>query len=257
MPPAPPPSPSERVPSWTPPTSSPFSWRLLAPSEQAAIDALHRRALGGAGPDVVKPEKPDFFARILGGGGWVIGVFDADRLVAYGIVQHALPESDDPRALIGVSPDVLRVKLAGASVDPDLRGQGLQRALIAARVQLARSAFPGHPMVLYSTSAPANFPSWSNLMAEGFMVRAVKLYYGGHPRYVMVHEDGEWQRGAEMTLDPADLDLQRRLLSEGWRGIGASKTDEGPRITYAAITCSAPAAQPSSPAASIPPASQS
>lgn len=198
------------------------------------MDGLHRRALGAAGPDVVKPESPDFFARILDGGGWVIGVFDADRLVAYGIVQHALPESDDPRALLGIPPDVPRVKLAGASVDPGMRGLGLQRALIAARVALARSAFKERPALLYSTSAPANFASWANLMAEHFMIRAIKLYYGGHPRYVMVREDGEWQRGAEMTLDPGDLDAQRRLIGEGWLGVRAVKTAEGPRVVFAA-----------------------
>lgn len=219
---------------WAPPASGPWSWRLIAPGEGARVDALHRRALGAAGPDVVKPEGPDFFPRILEGGGWIIGVFEAERLVAYGIVQHELPPSDDPRPLLGVPPEVMRVKLAGASVDPAMRGKGLQRALIAARVRLAQAAFEGRPILLYSTSAPANFASWANLMAEHFTARAVKLYYGGYPRYVMVRENGEWQRGAEMILDPGDLDLQRALLAEGWRGVGAIASAEGPRIVFAA-----------------------
>ncbi len=208
-------------------------------SQREAIDALHRRAVGALPPAVVKPEHPDFFARILEGGGRAIGVFDGDILAAYGIIQHVLPEGDDPRPELGIAPDVMRVKLAGASVAPDLRGQGLQQALIAARVRLAHIAFPDRPLMLYSTSAPTNFPSWANLMAEHFAIRAIKLYYGGHPRYVMVRDHGEWQRGAEMTLDPGDLDRQRQLLAQGWRGVDVSKAGERRSVIYAA-----PARQP-------------
>lgn len=223
---APPSSPSSS-PSWAPPSLDSFSWRLLSPQDREQVDALHRRAIGALGPDVVKPEGPGFFARILEGGGRIIGVFDAGRLVAYGVLQHLLPDTDDPRPLLGLPPDMLRVKLAGASVVPEMRGRGLQRALVAARVALAQSDFPGRPMVLYSTSAPANFASWANLMAEGFAIRAVKLYYGGHPRYVMVHDDGQWQRGTEMSVEPGDLDRQRALLAQGWRGVGQVKDAAG------------------------------
>ena len=216
-----------------------LSWRPLGASDLPAIEALHRRAIGAAGPDVVKPEGPDFFPGILAGRGRAIGAFEGEDLLAYGILQHVLPETDDPRATLGVPETVLRVKLAGASVAPEARGRGLQRALIARRVALARTAFAGTPILLYATSAPANFASWSNLMAEGFTVRAVKLYYGGYPRYVMVHQDLQMEAGAEEWLDPADIEGQRRLLAQGWRGSKMIRDPGGVRIAYTAAPAAA------------------
>lgn len=217
-----------------------LSWRPLGPPDLPVIEALHRRAIGAAGPDVVKPEGPDFFPSILGGRGRAIGAFEDGQLIAYGILQHVLPQSDDPRPLLGLPDTMLRVKLAGASVAPEARGRGLQRALIAERVNLAQAAFKDTPMLLYATAAPANVASWSNLLAAQFTVRAVKLYYGGYPRYVMVHERVGHERvgtdrdGDEVCLDPADLETQRQLLAQGWRGTKMVRDHGGVRIAYAA-----------------------
>ncbi|MFG1358460.1 hypothetical protein [Xanthobacter pseudotagetidis] len=196
---------------------------------------------------MVKPEGPDFFPGILGGRGRAVGAFEDGRLLAYGILQHVLPDSDDPRALLNLPDSMLRVKLAGASVDPDARGRGLQRELIARRVELAGAAFAGTPILLYATAAPANVASWSNLMSAHFTVRAVKLYYGGYPRYVMVHEDVGMESGAEVILDPADLEGQRQLLAQGWRGSKMVLDHGGVRIAYTAPP-------PAPPFGSFPPA---
>ncbi|MBB6309580.1 hypothetical protein [Xanthobacter tagetidis] len=212
-----------------------LTWRPLGPPDLPAIEALHRRAIGAAGPDVVKPEGPDFFPGILGGRGKAVGAFEGDHLIAYGILQHVLPDADDPRPLLGLPDSVLRVKLAGASVEPEARGRGLQRALIEERVALARATFKDTPILIYATSAPANVASWSNLMAANFTVRAVKLYYGGYPRYVMVHESVTQDLdGSEVILDPADLDGQRHFLAQGWRGSKMVRDQGGVRIAYTA-----------------------
>jgi hypothetical protein len=90
-------------------------------------------------------------------------------------------------------------------------------------------------MLLYATAAPANVASWSNLMAAQFTVRAVKLYYGGYPRYVMVHERVGTDRDVdEVCLDPADLETQRQFLAQGWRGTKMVRDHGGVRIAYAA-----------------------
>ncbi|MDG7115669.1 hypothetical protein OVO14_11250, partial [Streptococcus pneumoniae] len=76
--------------------------------------------------------------------------------------------------------DVPVGRLAGARVAPAYRGRRLQRALIAARVAMAP---PG--MVLFSTAAPVNTPSWSSLVGEGFPVRDIVARYGGFARYFL------------------------------------------------------------------------
>ncbi|WP_029004088.1 hypothetical protein [Azorhizobium doebereinerae] len=215
-----------------------LSWRALGPPDLDAVYALHRQAIGEAiRPEVVKPETRDFFAGILGGRGRMVGVFadgdGADRagaepeLVAYGVLQRVLPAYDDPRPHIGAPADAPVAKLAGASVAPAHRGQKLQRALIAARVRLAQ---PGD--ILFATSAPGNPASWINLLSEGFAIRALVPYYGGHLRYLMVRDGTDITPRDTRLMSPADAEGQVALLKAGWRGVAARQGAEGAAIVY-------------------------
>lgn len=205
-----------------------LTWRTLEPADLNAIYALHRQAIGEAvRPEVVKPETKDFFAGILAGRGQMKGVFHDGALVAYGVLQTELPAYDDPRPYIGAAPDAPVAKLAGASVAPSFRGRGLQRALIAARVGLL---YQTH--ILFATSAPANQPSWMNLLAEGFSIRALVPYYGGHLRYVMVRDGTQVEPRREEQLAAGDVERQIACLTAGWRGVAARPTSDGMRIRY-------------------------
>ncbi len=205
-----------------------MSWRTLAPADLDAIYALHRLAIGEAvRPEVVKPETKDFFAGILAGRGRVEGVFADGALVAYGVLQTVLPTYDDPRPFIGAAPDAPVAKLAGASVATAFRGRGLQRALIAARVGLVYQTD-----ILFATSAPANQPSWMNLLSEGFSIRALVPYYGGHLRYLMVRDGTELAPRDEKRIAPGDTEQQIACLATGWRGVAARPTSDGIRILY-------------------------
>lgn len=190
--------------------------------------------MAGLAPDVVKPETADFLAEMLGPRGRTIGVFAGDTLGAYGILQHDVPPADDPRAGLGIACDRPLLKLAGASVAPALRGRGLQRALIAARVALAE-ADAAVPPLLFATSAPANVPSWTNLLAEGFGVRALKPYYGGYPRYVMVRPVAPDAGEAESVME-GDPARQADLLNAGWHGIAQRTGPHGPILVFARRT---------------------
>ncbi len=203
-------------------------WRALEAGDLDAIYALHRAAIGEAvRPEIVKPESRDFFAGILAGRGRMIGVFLDDVLIAYGVLQHALPDYDDPRPHLGLAADAPIAKLAGASVAQLYRGRSLQRALIAARVAMAPESH-----ILFATSAPANTPSWTNLLAEGFAVRALRPYYGGHLRYVMVRDGTRVVPRAERLVVPADAGTQSALLAAGWRGVEARSVKGEPHILY-------------------------
>ncbi|WP_341991527.1 hypothetical protein [Azorhizobium sp. AG788] len=176
---------------------------------------------------MVKPETKDFFAGILAGRGRVEGVFADGALVAYGVLQTVLPTYDDPRPFIGAAPDAPVAKLAGASVATAFRGRGLQRALIAARVGLVYQTD-----ILFATSAPANQPSWMNLLSEGFSIRALVPYYGGHLRYLMVRDGTELAPRDEKRIAPGDTEQQIACLATGWRGVAARPTSDGIRILY-------------------------
>lgn len=203
-------------------------WRELGLDHVDAIYDLHRACIGeSVRPEIVKPESRDFFVGILSGRGRIISVWDGPALIAYGVLQRQLPAYDDPRPHIGAAADAPVAKLAGASVEISRRGAGLQRALIAARVAMAD---PGQ--ILFATSAPANTPSWSNLLAEGFQIRALLPYYGGHLRYVMVRDGTRLAPKAERLMAPSDHEGQIALLRAGWRGVETGDTGTGPHILY-------------------------
>ena len=193
-------------------------WRLLGPSDLDRMQALHLRSLQGQGPDIVKPESRDFLARLLQGHAQVVAAFDGNTLVAYGVLQHDLQGDEPVPAALTPPPPLPLLKLAGAAVDPAWRGLGLQRRLIAARQALA----PVRAWLL-ATAAPGNLPSWNNLLAQGFQVRALVQRYGGHARYLLLHTPHSAIARAPAAADGRvvianDLAQQQQWLAEGLVG---------------------------------------
>lgn len=188
-------------------------WRSLGPADVAAVDALHRRALGGlADPDWVRPEKTAFFAAVLGSDGFGVGVEAEDRLVAYGLVQTRLEAED--AASLPWRDGRPAAKLCGAAVDPEWRGRGLQAALAAER--LAEGRRLGFAR-FFATAAPGNIPSWASLLRAGMQVAALGPRYGGLLRYTLV-EDGRAPGSPGVEIPLADEAAQSARLALGWRG---------------------------------------
>lgn len=201
----------------------------LSVSDLDAIYALHLQATGAVGrSDLIKPESRDFFKRILGGDGRIVGVMRDDELVAYGVLQLELPPSEDARPILGLAPADRLAKLAGASVLPDIWGGGIHDVLIGERVEQARRLGVAH---LYSTSAPGNTRSWENLLGAGFAVRALIEKYGGHARYIL-HRDlaaAEPAMGHGIWCPAGDIERQRELLAAARIGTHWRKLADGSR----------------------------
>ncbi|MFN3547275.1 MAG: GNAT family N-acetyltransferase [Mesorhizobium sp.] len=203
----------------------------LSLSDLDAVVALHRRSIEAVGRnDLIKPETPEFFARILGGGGRITGVWLDDAFVGYGVLQFTLPRSEDARPQLGLSSEVSLAKLAGACVLPDAWGGGLHDALIRSRIDQARQAGFEH---LYATAAPGNARSWQNLFEAGFMVRGLVAKYGGHMRYLLHRDDGQGAAppaaGDDVWCAAEDTEGQLALLAEGRWGMAWRRRDDGGR----------------------------
>ena len=191
-------------------------WFPLQPADLDAMHALHRRSIADLPAQAVKPESREFLDSLLRGRGRVLGVWDGGVLVAYGVLQHDLLPDDNPRALLGLTPTQPLVKLAGAAVDARWRGQGLQRALIARRLDWCGT------QAVFATAGPSNPASWRSLLACGLLVHALERRYGGLVRYLLARVPGqrfEWDATRVRTLDGDALDEQQRLLHQGWRGV--------------------------------------
>lgn len=197
--------------------------RQLTIDDLDQVDALNRLAVGPViDPNVVKPESHAYFETIFAGRGFFVGVFDGPDLVAYAILQHDHAAADDPRATLGLRPGAPVGRLAGARVAPAYRGQGLQRALIAARVVAAPP-----DMLLFSTAAPVNTPSWTNLLAEGFPIRDIQFFFGGFARYLMVRDGSSYDPARTLLVDPLDTPRQKELFAQGWRGYARGRLETG------------------------------
>jgi ribosomal protein S18 acetylase RimI-like enzyme len=158
----------------------------LGPADLDQILSLHNRLHAlQTRPGLFALETQAFFVSCLSREGEIYGVKDDGRLVAYGVL--GLPHPLSPYnfgAWVGLHPSrhgqVAHVD--GAGVDPDYQGQGLQRKLIARRLEA--SAARGRKLV-YSTAAPDNHASLRNLLKQGFRIIQRQRLFGGHDRYIL------------------------------------------------------------------------
>ena len=202
---------------------SALQWRLLQPGDLVAMYELHLLSIAGMATPAVKPESREFLHGLLHGRGRVIGAWHGAVLVAYGVLQHDLLPHDDPRSMLGLNTVHTLYKFAGAAVRPQWRGLGLQRSLIRRRMALAAElvGMAADGVALFSTAAPCNLPSWHNLLACGFCVRALQYRYGDHARYLLVYlpnEAGGARAPGGCDLNIEELPRQQALLEQGWRG---------------------------------------
>ena len=202
-------------------------WRELGREDLAKIHSLHvtaAKALGRA--ELVRADSEEFFAAILAGNGRICGVADGHGLAGYGLLQWGHAPVAEIRAALGLPDTEPFALLGGASVRPDLWGDGLHEGLIERRVILAREMGLSR---LGTTSAPGNTRSWTNLMNQGFAIRALIEVYGGHLRYVLYRETDK-----AATLDAGslwcplgDLASQRHFVRGGLSGSAWRRTAEG------------------------------
>jgi hypothetical protein len=202
---------------------------ILDKSHLDAIFALHQDSIGvEACPDHVKPEERSFFESILDGRGLIIGIFD-DQLIAYGVLQTIHAAEENTHKVLSLAPEVKIARLAGAAVADAWRGQDLHSTLIHARVQAAEEN-----TLLFSTAAPANYASWSNLLSQCFPIHAIVSKFGGFTRYLMVHDQQAFNTASTFAVDPLDVPRQKALLHNGYRGYSVVTLASGERaILYA------------------------
>lgn len=218
-------------------TELPPHW-AIRPLEEADLPALHRLlldvtdALADPASLGLSGGAERFFASHCGQRGQSLGIFDADRLVAYGALT--LPEADDSDNYandLGWEP--ARAARAGllsaAMVHPGWRGYGLHCALIRAR--LARAAAMGREELL-ARAAPANDRSRRNLLHQGFAIVWLGVQAPGALRHILWRPTSRsaWTappRDAGLTwVAPLDLPAQTSLLTAGQWGVRTREADD-------------------------------
>lgn len=221
-----------------------YNARLLGAGDQDRVLALREAVLGDLGHDdlyVREDHERDFVAAHLGAQGRTIGLYDGTVLVAYAML--GLPRADDPDNfghLLGLErADRARIgHLASCMVQPGYRGRGLQRALLNARLLLARAHGCTRCAGIVSLH---NHASRHNLMREGLQVLWVGNWHGLR-RQLLVREATRprppaaqgvrWVRADDYGGQLAAIAAGARGLSERRDGIDPTSP---PWIGYAPL----------------------
>lgn len=208
--------------------------RLLTPVDAGAIMALRAEVLARLpNPDLYVRESDEegfvhqHLAGAGSGSGETIGVFHAERLVAYAML--GLPAVDDADNLAryflpAVADPARAAHLASCMVLEPYRGRHLQRMLLVARIALAQAHGRDFCVAMVSLH---NHASRHNMMCEGLRIGWVGEIDGLRRQLLAIHADRSWlfDHQAPCLVGAADWQRQRELTRQGWWGVGV----HGPR----------------------------
>lgn len=121
----------------------------------------------------------------------ILGVYDRDKLVAYGSIGFLGDSPDNLGWDLGWPQEKIHrcAVLDTIVVDSEYRGLGLQRELIRRCAEYASGKKPG--CIVLATVSPDNIYSLRNVQAEGFEILARKEKYGGKERYILGRSPNE------------------------------------------------------------------
>lgn len=152
-------------------------------------------------------EQPDWFAvtsrdenkRFFKEPNVVIGVYDQDKLIAYGSIGFLGDSPDNLGRDLGWTGEKVHrcAVLDTIVVDSRYRGLGLQRELIRRCVEYAAKKKPG--CTVLATVSPDNIYSLRNVQVEGFKILARKEKYGGKERYILGKGVITWDLDEEIS----------------------------------------------------------
>lgn len=211
----------------------PYIGRWLAPDEVGGVIALHHAVRQAVPPELLCRETDAFFHEHCREHGRILGLFVGEELIGYGVLGLPKANEESFADQFGLTAEqrAAVATIDGAGVLPRWRGNGLQRQLVAARIEAAGAA---GRRIAVSTVAPGNLPSLRNLLAEGLNIRALRPAFGGL-RFLMRRDldrspkptrEGRW-------IALADTSEAEAALMAGYQGWSLSEAAEGPRIWYA------------------------
>ncbi len=213
-----------------------FTVRQLSSLDFGQLHRLHVAILAELPDGVLAQRGEEYWGALVPHKGALFGAFDEERLIAYGAMEFA----SDFGVFRAKHVDVIREQeltnvayFAGSCVHPDFRGSELQRRLSRERIDHALKSGYFHSLAAVSTLNPFSLGS---LLAVGMTVKAMVPDEFGYDWFL--HRDMRLTSepvlsGDVLTVDAADTDRQKRLLSLGYWGVHLRGSKMTPAIEYA------------------------
>lgn len=214
-----------------------FDGRVLNEADVPALIELRNTVLSQLrDPDLYVREADEaaFMRALCGPAGQTYGVFDGERVIAYGAIGFpAAAAEDNLGKVMGYAPEVCAqvAHVASCMVLPAYRGHGLQRLLLRARFALALASGRRYAVAMVSLK---NFESRHNMLRQGMQVRWVGEV-DGLQRQLLVRDLLIEAQPATMTrwLDAADWEQQCALSARGWWGWREQAQAQGGQLEFA------------------------
>ena len=210
-----------------------FTYRKLTEADLSIIQAVQTDVCAALeNPAILQPLSDDELLNILSGNGVMIGVFTAERLIAFRVLLKPQVDEDEHLGADVGAKDFARVLYQEISnVHPEFRGHGLQKLManwIMNEVDLT------HYDWICATVMPYNIASLKDKFTQGMYVYALKLKYGGKLRYVFgkdLHSTREFT-SASIHVSMGDTEKQQQLLEDGFVGVAMEPFNDDWLVEY-------------------------
>ena len=161
--------------------------------------------------------------------GEIIGVFDNGVLLAYGMLGLPEPDAEDNLGYFLPIQAAKRAQIAhvaGCMVREHMRGQGLHRLLLAARLALARTHGRS---ICASRVSLYNHVSRRNMQREGMRIAWIGDINGLKRQILGINLIEPWQfdKTQALLVDSHDFERQHELSQLNWWGVGEVDNADG------------------------------
>lgn len=178
-------------------------------------------------------EPIQFFRKQLAIEKGVLGIFHKDDLVGFNTASFPGIDEENLGRDIGLKPEelVLVSQLGPTVVHPDHRKKGILTRIVKIHLQVLKEIGYRH---ICCTVAPNNYPTIRSNMANGLIIKQLKLKYNNVLRYIM-HLDLEnplRQPPYSMRIPYTDIESQKFMFSLGFYGYDALKNDNGFELAF-------------------------
>ena len=206
-----------------------LQWRLAGKRDVDRVHQIHREALNGLPPGMVRPDQIFQFERHIGPDGLIVCcTANSEHMIAYGVLGIRSKTTTHLADLLGLN-HAERARFAildGVAALTSWRGLSLHQESIVQRVNHARAA---QRTLIGATVAPSNTISMNSMLKAGFTIVDYGLIYDGLERLILKRDltaaPAVWR--PVTTIKAADALAHRRALAMGLQGYSCSRTKQG------------------------------
>ncbi|MCJ7445556.1 MAG: GNAT family N-acetyltransferase [Methanotrichaceae archaeon] len=183
--------------------------------------------------EIYRPSSADFIRSLSEQEHSIIGVLTYKDLVAYSMIYLPGSGMENLGRDIGLLENELEkvAHLQTIAVHPSYRGNSLQTKLAQHHLNIIKDMGYEH---VCCTVSPMNPISLKNIMSLGFIIRALKVKFGGYMRCIM-HKNFHQPfniNAEEFILIGNDIAGQVNLLNKGYLGFKMELIPNGFKISY-------------------------